>query len=421
MQKEVSAEAQGQSNQGPLKLSLDTIFSPELIANPYPGYDLLRSQAPVFNVPDTHIWLLSRYADIQMILRDKRLGHPPDPSLDQEAERQRRKDNIAARMLSEMMLVSDPPDHTRLRSLVVKAFNAKRVEAMRERIRLQANKLIDAMVQGRSSGDLVNLFNHALPVLVICEILGIPKSDWDMFMDTSQVNGRILDPTPMSAEEQAHSNQSSQKSLDYFQALFAERKRHPQDDLLTELVVSETEFGKLSGTELVANVVLLFGAGHETTVNLLGNALLALDQYPDQRQQLQAHPELMPAAVEEFLRYDSSVQITGRGTFEAIELDGHLIPKGDQVLTLLGAGHRDPAQFENPNQLDITRKDVKLLAFGGGIHYCLGAQLARIEAVEALNVLFERLPRLRLVETEPPIWKETITLRGVKTLPVRWD
>lgn len=403
------------------KLSIDAIFTPEFIADPYPTYDFLRANSPVLNVPDTNMWLLTRYADIQSILRDKRLGHPPDASLDPDQERERIKANLSVRLLTEMMLTADPPDHTRLRSLVVKAFNAKRVEAMRPRIRRQANRLIDKITQGQNGGDLVSLFNHALPVLVICEILGIPESDWGMFMENNRVNGRLLDPTPMSEEEQAQSNDSSQMSLDYFEVLFAERRRNPQDDLLTELVLSETEHGKLTSTELVANVVLLFGAGHETTVNLLGNTLLALHKYPDQWQLLKEHPKLMPNAVEEFLRYDSSVQLTGRGTFEAIELDGHTIPKGATVLTLIGAGNRDPEQFDAPNQLDVRRADVKPLSFGGGIHYCLGAQLARIEAVEALNVLFNRLPNLRLENADTPEWKPTITLRGPKTLPVNWD
>jgi hypothetical protein len=328
--------------------------------------------------------------------------------------------NIAIRSLRETMLLKNPPDHTRLRSLVVKAFDARRVEAMRERIRRIAHDLIDGFVDA-GSGDLVSLFTHPLPVIVICDMLGIPKSDQEEFVRGTRISGRLIDPSPMTPDELADANRSSEESSAYFTALCDERRAHPQDDLITALVNSETEHGKLSREELTSNISLLFAAGHETTVNLMGNALIALYRNRDQLEVLKADPTLMPGAVEEFLRYDSSVQLTGREAMEDQEICGIKLPKGRSVLALLGAGNRDPEAFDNPEQLDITRERSKVLSFGGGIHLCLGAQLARIEAQEALAALFARLPALKLEDPDRVDWKQTITLRGPKALPVSWN
>lgn len=401
-------------------LSLDTIFSPELIANPYPTYQFLREQHPVLHIPDANMWVLSRYETVTSLLRDKRFGHPPNDSVPKEKTQNHINENPSARMLADMMLFADPPDHTRLRSLVVKAFSAQRVEAMRPRIRILANQLLDTMLEAGSAGDLVASLNHPLPVLVICDILGIPEEDQHQFMVTSGANGRLLDPTPMTEEELAASNERTLSSYAYFEDLFAKRRRHPQEDLLTALVESETEHGKLTAAELTANVNLLFGAGHETTVNLLGNSLLALYRNRDQLNLLRRNPDLMAPAIEEFLRYDSPVQLTGRGAFEKVEIDGHSIPKGGQVIAILGAANHDADKFESPGELDITRTNIKPVSFGGGIHFCLGAQLARIEAIETLKLLFERLPNLELDNIDKPDWKPTVTLRGLSALPATW-
>ncbi len=266
----------------------------------------------------------------------------------------------------------------------------------------------------------MRLFNHPLPVLVICDMLGIPEADWPAFTAESRVRGRIIDPTPMTPEEMQEVNQSTLDSQAYFGGLLDERRRQPQDDLLTALVESETAHGILSREELVSNVGLLFAAGHETTVNLLGNGLLALYRNRDQLEILRADRSLLPGAVEELLRYDSSVQMSGRCALEDVEVAGVTIPAGHQVLTVLGAANRDERVFEDPDALNVRRPGVKPLSFGGGIHFCLGAQLARLEAVEALGVLFDRLPDLELSALDTPDWKDTITLRGVNTLPACW-
>lgn len=397
--------------------SITSIFSPEMIQDPYPMYRQIRESSPILDLPDANMLVLTRYDDVQRTLRDRSLGHADDSMMTEE-QLQEVNSNVAVSNLRETMLLKNPPDHTRLRGLVVKAFDARRVETMRGRIRAIASELVDAFVRG-GSGDLVDLFTHPLPVLVICDMLGVPEEDRARFL-ASRVNGRLIDPSPMSPEELAEVNRNSAESAEYFTRLCDLRREDPRDDLITALVESETEHGKLTRQELVTNIGLLFAAGHETTVNLMGNALIALFRNRDQLDLLRSDLDRMPGAVEEFLRYDSSVQLTGRDALEDTEVCGIEVPRGRSILALLAAANRDPDAYDDPDSLDITRERIKPLSFGGGIHLCLGAQLARIEADEALRVLLERLPELELIDPAAPDWKETITLRGVKTLPARW-
>jgi hypothetical protein len=397
---------------------LDSLFSPEFIADPYPIYRAIRETTPFVKMPDTDMWLATRYEDCQHVLKDKRFGHLYTENLIKVGGPEI-LDNAALRTLSNMMLVANPPDHTRLRSLVVKAFDRRGIEKLRGRIRDIANQLIDGFID-QGSGDLVRLFNHPLPVIVICDLLGIPEADQARFTNESQISGRLIDPTPMTPEELEGANEGTLETEAYFISLFEARRKHGQDDLLTALVESETEHGKLTKEELAANVFLLFGAGHETTVNLLGNALLALYRNPDQLDILRNDLTLLPNAVEEFLRYDSSVQLTARNAFEDCTIAGADIKAGDEVMTIVAAANRDPDMFDDPERLDVRRPNVKPLAFGGGIHFCLGAQLARLETAEGLKALFERLPDLQLDNVKTPAWKETITLRGLTELPAHW-
>ncbi len=398
--------------------SFETIFSPDIIADPYPMYRQLRQSSPVLELPEANLVVLTRYHDVQTLLRDKRMGHDNFSGLSDE-EREAQLRNPAIANLSRTMLLQNPPDHTRLRALVVKAFDARRVEAMRERIRAIANQLIDDFLD-RGAGDLKSLFTHPLPVIVICDMLGIPEADRAEFVQGTRISGRLIDPSPMSNAELEDANRSTLETQAYFANLCDLRRKAPRDDLITALVHSETDEGKLSKEELTANIALLFAAGHETTVNLMGNALIALYRNPEQLQLLRENLAILPNAVEEFLRYDSSVQLTDRQAMEDADIAGVTLPRGRSVIALLGAANRDPAVFDRPDELDITREKIKPLSFGGGIHLCLGAQLARIEAAEALRALFERLPRLRLSQFEQPEWKQTITLRGVTSLPAIW-
>jgi len=397
---------------------LGNLFTPEFIDDPYPTYRLIRETNPLFQVPGSNDWIAVRYADCANVLRDKRFGIDNDRRM-----RTSVGDDYmslpAFASLARMMLVADPPDHTRLRKLVVKAFDARSIEKLRSQIRQIAKNLVDVMVDSHG-GDLMTAFARQLPIQVICEMLGIPVEDRHRFTAVDEQAGRILDPTPLSPEELDRANRDALDSAAYFDDLCERRRRVPTDDLLTAMVQSETEHGKLTREELSANISLLFGAGHETTVNLIGNGLLALFRNRDQLRRLQTDPGLIPDAVEELLRYDSSVQLSGRSALEDAEISGARIARGDQVITILGAANRDPAQFEDPERLDVTRQNIRPLSFGGGIHHCLGAQLARIEGAEAFSELFARLPKLELDDVEHPKWKPTITLRGLTELPAHW-
>jgi cytochrome P450 len=270
--------------------------------------------------------------------------------------------------------------------------------------------------------DLIEDFAFRLPVTIICDMLGIPEDHREVFYTSSRDGGRLLDPVPLTKTEIEQGNAGNLMAQMYFQQLFELRRKNPGDDLTTQLVQAEEDGSKLSNEELTANIILLFGAGHETTVNLIGNGLLALHRNPDQLALLKANPDLISNAIEEFLRYDSSVQLTGRVALEDIDdLGGKKIPKGESVLCLLGSANRDPAVYpDRPDRLDITRPKIRPLSFGGGIHLCLGAQLARIEAEVAISTLLRRLPDLKLDNAENPEWRPTFVLRGLKNLPASW-
>ena len=394
-------------------------LSPDFIRDPYPHYDLLRRVDPVHITPHG-MYLVSRHADVSGILRDRRFGKD---FVERSVRRYGPKimEEPIFRSMSHWMLQQDPPDHTRLRGLVVKAFTARRVEDMRPRIQEVVDQTLDR-VMSNGHMDLIEDFAFRLPVTIICDMLGIPEEHRETFYAGTRDGGRILDPVPLSPAEIAQGNAANMMAQMYFQQLFELRRKQPGDDLTTQLVQAEEDGSKLTNEELTANIILLFGAGHETTVNLIGNGLLALHRNPDQLALLKAKPELITNAIEEFLRYDSSVQMTGRVALEEIDdLCGRKIPKGESVLCLLGSANRDPAVYpDHPDRLDITRPNVRPLSFGGGIHFCLGAQLARIEAEIAISTLLRRLPDLRLDDAENPEWRPTFVLRGIKRLPASW-
>jgi cytochrome P450 len=394
-------------------------LAPEFIRDPYPFYERLRNTDPM-HVTRFGSYVASRHAEASLVLRDKRFGKD---YVDRTTRRYGPQimEEPAFRSMKHWMLQQDPPDHTRLRGLVVKAFTARRVEDMRPRIQQIVDATLDGIVD-RGRMDLIEDFAFRLPVTIICDMLGIPEDHREIFYKSSRGGGRLLDPVPLSPAEIAEANAGNLMAQAYFQQLFELRRRSPGDDLTTQLVQAEEDGSKLSNEELTANIILLFGAGHETTVNLIGNGLLALHRNPDQLALLKANPALITNAIEEFLRYDSSVQSTGRVTLEDIDdLGGKKIPKGETVLCLLGSANRDPAVYpDRPDRLDITRPNVRPLSFGGGIHFCLGAQLARIEAEVAISTLLRRLPDLRLDDAENPEWRSTFVLRGLKTLPASW-
>ena len=392
-------------------------LSPAVIANPYPLYHRMRTTDPVHKSP-LGMYVATRHADVSFVLKDQRFGKDYVGRVTRRLGAEALEEPIYKSM-RHWMLVQDPPDHTRLRGLVVRAFTARRMEDMRPRIQAIVDRTLDRMIP-MGHADLIADFAYRLPVIVICEMLGIPEADQEMFFSGARTGGRVLDPVPMSRAETDEANAAHLAIAEYFKGIFELRRREPKDDLITQLVQAEEAGNKLTNEELIGNIILLFGAGHETTVNLIGNGLLALHRNPDQLALLKREPDRIANAIEEFLRYDSSVQATGRVALVDVMLGDTAIAKGENVLTLLGAANRDPAMYPDPDRLDITRTNIKPFSFGGGIHFCLGAQLARIESDVAISTLLQRLPELRLDNVETPDWRPNFVLRGLRALPARW-
>jgi hypothetical protein len=391
-------------------------LSPDFIRDPYPHFHRLRAFDPLWRSPFGRI--ATRHKDVSQVLRDKRFGKD-------FMGRTRRNYGAAAetepvlRVMRLAMLTQDPPDHTRLRGLVVKAFTARRIEEMRPHIQAIVDAAIDR-VEADAHMDVIADLAFRLPVTVICEMLGIPAEHIERFMTGARMAGRAIEPVPMSRAELDAANAGQAALREYFLQLFELRRREPGPDLTTQLIQAEENGSQLTEDELIANILLLFVAGHETTVNLIGNGLLALYRHPDQLQRLRGEPGLMPNAIEEFLRYDSSVQVTYRVAFEDMDLNGAAVAKDEAVMCLLGAANRDPEAYDAPDTLDIARQKINPLSFGGGIHHCLGAQLARIEAEVALATLLRRLPGLRLDDADNPQWRPSFVLRGLTALPASW-
>jgi hypothetical protein len=386
-----------------------TPLAPEVIADPYPLYHRLRAEDPVHQSP-MGFWVLTRYDDVAGMLRDPRFGRKGFERLLEARFGEARFD------LS--MLFRDPPDHTRLRALVSKAFTPRVVEQMRRHIEQIVDDLLDA-VEPRGAMDVLSDFAYPLPVVVICEMLGVPAADRDRFRTWTADIARILDAIilPTGPEVIERGMAARHELVGYFRVLIAERRGRPRGDLLSELIAAEEQGDRLSEGELMATILLLFVAGHETTVNLIGNGTLALLRHPTQLRRLREDPSRLPGAVEELLRYDGPVQRTARISTVEVELGGRAIPEGSIVLGIIGAANRDPAVFPDPDRLDVARADNRHLAFGGGIHFCLGASLARLEAQIAFGTMLRRLPRLALA-TATLEWRPAAVLRGLTALPI---
>jgi cytochrome P450 len=392
---------------------------PEFHRDPYPTYARLRSHRPIYWSEKMGMWVATRYGTCATLLKDPRLGRDAIPGIEHLHGPGAIQEPVF-HFLWLSLLMRDPPDHTRLRGLVTKAFTARRVEAMRPRIRAIAHELLDT-VAPRGAMDIIHDFAHPLPVTVICDMLGIPEGDRGRFLGGAFINPRIVDPMPLARREIDQENNVVLELRDYFEHLFARRRCDPGDDLITALLHAEGEEGRLSEEEVFANIWLLLAAGHETTRNLIGNGLLALHRNPAQLQRLKDQPELMPNAVEELLRYDSPVQLGGRTALEEVDVGGMTVPRGGMVVMMLGAANRDPERFTDPDRLDVGRSGATSLSFGGGIHFCLGAQLSRIETAIALDVLLHRFPCLELNDIDHPAWKPGISLRGLDVLPAHWS
>jgi cytochrome P450 len=391
-------------------------FSLEFWRNPYPTYALLREQAPILWRPETQLWYVSRFEDVSNLLRDRRLGRTIDtiqpPAPPQEGLE-------AFRRLSDYsMFDMEPPDHTRLRRLVSQVFTPKRVEAMRPQVEMAANGLLDRAL-AKPDFDLLEDYAVPLPVQVIADLLGIPLADRARLRPWSAAIVALyeLSHTP---EQATWAEQAAVEFWDYLRWLVDIRRRVPQNDLISALVsATDAENGTvLSENELIATCILLLNAGHEATVNGFGNGMYALFMNPSQFEILAASPSdsLVRSAVEEMLRFDSPLQLFKRWVREDLDYQGLHFQSGQQIVLFFGSANRDPARFKRPDEMDITRAENPHISFGAGIHFCLGAPLARLELTTALAALFRRAPRLRLLEM--PQWRSSFVIRGLKSLQV---
>ncbi|MGX2993264.1 cytochrome P450 family protein [Streptomyces sp. JNUCC 64] len=397
--------------------------------DPYPVYRRLRERAPVHRIHDPNgieHWLVTRYEDARAALADGRLSR--DPKHAWEALRRSGLYQEGDEGSEPHMLNSDPPDHTRLRRLVSKAFTPRRVEAMRPRVQRITDDLLDA-VAPLGTADLITALAFPLPITVICELLGVPTGDRDRFRVWSTA---ALTPTYEEGAAMAP-HEANRLLRAYFTDLVADKRRaaltgaaggdeDAQPDLLSALIVASADGGRLTERELVSTAGLLLVAGHETTVNLIGNGVLALLRHPEQSRLLRSRPELLPGAVEEFLRYDGPVERAMlRVATEDLEIGGTPVPKGAIVTVGVASAHRDPERYPDPDRLDITRGDRSHLGFGHGIHFCTGAPVSRMEGQIAIGTLLRRFPDLALdCPVEELRWRPTGVLRGLEALPVRF-
>jgi hypothetical protein len=398
-----------------------SVGHPKFVTNPYPLYAKLRERDPVRRDPLAPVWIITRYDDTFMMLRDPRFRKDPFASIRLPPDARQQLDvpvaeAFRASLETVSMLFLDPPEHTRIRSIFTKTFTPRRIENLRPRIQNMCDEILDrAASRGRRPRiELMSELAAPLPVTVIAELLGFPPGDYAKIKKWSDEMAEALGLNP-TLEQQARAQQAREEMRRYFEGIVEHLRTTPGDNLLSALLAPEVEV--MNPDELFANSVLLLAAGHETTTNLIGNGVLALLRHPDQLDDLRKHPEIIESAVEELLRYDPPVQWTSRVAGETIEMRGQQLNRGDIVLASVGSANRDPAVFTDPDQLDLRRRDNKHLSFGTGIHFCLGAALARMEGEIVIGTLVRRFPNLKLL-TKRPRWRKGITFRGVERLEV---
>ena len=402
---------------------LDTILAsifltPEGKQDPYPGYAQVR-ETTAFHQSAFGLKIATRFDDINTILRDNRFGrgdNKVDPAmfgLTQEEWDTRFPDSGG---MNESMLGLDPPDHTRLRNLVAKAFTPKTIEQLKPHIQALTDGFLEPL---EGEVDLMPELALKLPITVISEMLGVPREDHAALLPHIKIVIRSLATFEANLDDFAEIYAASQVIGDYFKTLAGEKRAKPDDGMFTDLVHAEEEGDKLTERELISTVILIFVAGYETTTNLIGNGVRAFLLHPEQLQRLRDDRSLMKGAIEEILRWDSPVQLTGRRALaDGLEVHGTPIAKGEELTTILGAGNRDPRTYENPDAFDITRKGPAPLSFSAGIHYCLGAALARAEGDIVFDSLVNRYSTIEPAWTELT-YRDNLVLRGLESLPVR--
>jgi pimeloyl-[acyl-carrier protein] synthase len=403
------------------RVETGVVFNPILGSarqDPYPLYRRLREADPIHRSRAIRGWILFRHADCLEVLRDARFSADDRNYVAYARERAAAiQDGLADPTQPDepVMLRRDPPDHTRLRALVNKAFTPRAVDTLRPRIAALADALLDQLATRREV-DIIADYAVPLPVTIIAEMLGVPAEDRHLFKRWSDHLVGFLDPQASPGPEILRA--TADEFFAYMDRMASLRRAAPRDDLLSALVLAEEQGQHLSQQELHGTLALLLAAGNETTTNLIGNGLVALLRHPDQWERLRAEPALIGSAVEELLRWDSPVQFTARMPTVDLDFHGRRFRKGEAVIAVLGSANRDPAVFENPERLDIARADNRHVSFGHGVHFCLGAQLARLEGRIALGRLVERFPHLRLAADELK-WRRLTFLRGLEALPVR--
>ena len=403
---------------------LDAVFA-EIVgteegrSDPYPRYARLRSEAPVYR-SSFGFTVCTRYEECDLVLRDPRFGKDERDRRDALRERFGNLDLFPPEFLDmsrerRSMLFLNPPDHTRLRSLVNRAFTPRTVEKLRPEIASLVDGLLDELPEGEPV-DVMKELAFPLPVAVIGHLLGVPGRDWKHFREVMGRATILLEPV-VSPQDLGPAIEAQVELEAYFRDLVAERRALPHDDLVSSLIAVQEGSDKLTELELIGTAILIFGAGFETTTNLIGNGLLALLSHPSEMARVRLDPGLLRPAVDELLRYDSPVQFDGRLCLEDANVAGVPLKRHDEIITILGAANRDPGRFSDPDKLDLGRDEGPSLSFGAGIHFCLGSALARAEAQVLFGRLLERYGSIELA-TDTPVFRSRITLRGLTALPV---
>lgn len=395
-------------------LSLYHLLDPEVLANPYPLYHRLRSEDPVHWDPYLHVWVVTRYADVQTVFHHFSANRTPTP--EQLTALGLSALTPLAQVMVQQMLFLDPPQHGRVRGLASKAFTARRVEGLRAHIQDITNSLLDA-VQDRGSMDIIADLAYPLPAIVTAEMLGVPTSDWRQLTAWSADFAQVLGNFQHNPDRAPRVIKSLQEMSDYFRAAIKEQRTNPRDGLIHAYLTAEVDGDRFTEDEVVANTIVTMVGGQETTTNLIGNGMLSLLRYPDQLERLKGDMSLIPSAVEELLRYESPSQHTARLAPEDTELGGKTIRKRQAVIAVMGAANRDPERFPDPDRLDIGRQDNRHVAFAWASHFCFGAPLARIEGQTAFATLLKRMPDIKLAPG-PIKWRENLGLRGLTALNV---
>lgn len=400
---------------------MDDMLTPERVADPYPYFAELRTTDPVHWSDRYRAWFISRWDDVFTSLRDPRFSSDRvKPVFDTKlTDEQRAERKPMFDILQHWMVFNDPPEHTRLRGLVNRAFTPKAIAALRPRIDEVVTFQL-AEIRDRGSADLIRDFAFPIPAVVIAEMMGVPPEERDLFKDWSDSIMALVFGAAGVPGRREQAQASMLELASYLQERVAYFRAHPAENLISDLIGAQEADDRLSDEEIVSTCTLVLFGGHETTTNLIGNGTRALLHFPDQLQRLIDDPDLIAPAIEELLRYDGPSKMEVRRAISDIEIRDRTIREGDQVYFIQSAANRDPEQFENPDELDLARNPNRHCGFGFGIHYCMGAPIARLEGAIAIDALIRALPGLR-IGPGAEVWHPTLISRGMQSFPVSWD